>query len=291
MIEAFAASHIDVGVGLTEAWVAGMARNHAEHQKKNGLKSTQEWRRYHIASTYVESPLRWALSTGAGREDIQDVKGLRGGKVGISRLGSGSHIMSTVLADQRGWLEGQSKAKWKPKSKVDNEKEDDTATPATPSNPFEPVVCGPLPSLIEAVTTGTADFFMWERYTTKKHWDAGTLKRVGEIATPWNGWHIAVRGAHADPRLNYLLYPALARGIKHFREEKAEVIDWIVAELGYASDDAENWYKEVRYPNAVGRNNENGVEAAVDSLRKAGIIKSADFGVASVLSADEKRLV
>lgn len=86
MIEAFAANEIDVGIGLTEAWVAGMARDHARHMKDKP-DSKEPWQTFHVDGTYVESPLRWGISTGADRADVTNVKGLKGMKVGISRMG------------------------------------------------------------------------------------------------------------------------------------------------------------------------------------------------------------
>lgn len=83
MIEAFKAEKIDVGIGLTEAWVAGMAKDFATRSSDNAVP----WQSYHIDGTYVESPLRWALSTGAGREEIKTIQDLKGKKVGVSRMG------------------------------------------------------------------------------------------------------------------------------------------------------------------------------------------------------------
>jgi ABC-type nitrate/sulfonate/bicarbonate transport system substrate-binding protein len=40
----------------------------------------------------------WAISTGAKR-DINSVADIKGGKIGISRIGSGSYVMGFVLAD------------------------------------------------------------------------------------------------------------------------------------------------------------------------------------------------
>jgi TRAP-type uncharacterized transport system substrate-binding protein len=37
--------------------------------------------------TYVESPLRWAISTGKERADINGVSDLKGKRVGVSRIG------------------------------------------------------------------------------------------------------------------------------------------------------------------------------------------------------------
>ena len=80
MIEAFKESRIDVGIGLTEAWVAGLA-NHGALVIDSATKP------YHIVSEYVSSPLRWALSTGSRRDDVRSVDDLRGRRVGVSRMG------------------------------------------------------------------------------------------------------------------------------------------------------------------------------------------------------------
>ena len=79
MIEAFQRSEIDVGVGLTEAWVAGIAKERAA--------STPPQQSYRIISEYVKSPLRWAVITGGQRNDVGSVEDLKGSKVGVSRMG------------------------------------------------------------------------------------------------------------------------------------------------------------------------------------------------------------
>src|ERR1700710_929963 len=75
---------------MTEAWVAGLAKG----KEKAGYK---------IVGEYVASPLCWAISTGKNR-DINAVDQLKGGKIGVSRIGSGSYVMPFVLADGLGWL-------------------------------------------------------------------------------------------------------------------------------------------------------------------------------------------
>lgn len=72
MIEAFEAKEIDVGIGLTEAWLVG--------------RSKSESPSYHMVGSYTLSPLTWAISVGAN-SDIKSVGDLRGKKVGVSRMG------------------------------------------------------------------------------------------------------------------------------------------------------------------------------------------------------------
>lgn len=77
MITALQANEIDVGIGLTEGWVAGLGKARAEGRDAG----------YTMVGTYVETPLCWAVSTGAGRDDITGIDRLRGRKMGVSRIG------------------------------------------------------------------------------------------------------------------------------------------------------------------------------------------------------------
>jgi ABC-type nitrate/sulfonate/bicarbonate transport system substrate-binding protein len=124
MIESLKSKEIDVGIGLTEGWVAGLAKSKSEG---NALP-------YKIVGSYVRTPLCWAISTGTMR-DISRVEQLRGGKIGVSRIGSGSYVMPFVLADQLGWLEEG-------------------------KTPFEFVPLGTFEKLRAGVNDETADAFM-----------------------------------------------------------------------------------------------------------------------------------
>lgn len=74
MIQSLQSNEIDIGIGLTEGWIGGLG--------KQGDKAG-----YKLVGTYVESPLRWAISTGARRNDVTEAEGLNGTKVGVSRIG------------------------------------------------------------------------------------------------------------------------------------------------------------------------------------------------------------
>ena len=163
--------------------------------------------------------------------------------------------MSMVLADQQRWF-------------------DPTGAP-----PFQVTVCGPFAQLREAVREGRADAFMWEHYTTKKFWENGELKKLGEIPTPWNGWHIAVRGSQPDPRVNQVLYPALQQGVDHLKNDKEDTVDFISSNMDYSRADAEAWYDEVKYPTSFGMLNRDGIGAAIKSLRTAGFIQSGEVAL------------
>jgi len=50
-----------------------------------------------------------------------------------------------------------------------------------------------LNGAIEGLTNGDADYFMWEKFTTKPLVDDGTFRRIDNCPSPWPCFVIAVR--------------------------------------------------------------------------------------------------
>ncbi len=71
---------LDIAIGLTEGFVRALANKSDDPE-------------FQLVGTYVESPLCWAISTGA-RRDIDDVEGLNGKRVGVSRIGRLSQMLA-----------------------------------------------------------------------------------------------------------------------------------------------------------------------------------------------------
>ena len=117
-----------------------------------------------IVQIYVESPLIWGIHV-AANSNYKTVSDLENKKVAISRLGSGSQLMAYVNADSQGW-------------KTDNLQ-------------FE--IVNTIDGAVEALTSGTADYFMWERFMTKPLVDKGIFRRIAVCPTPWPCFVIAVR--------------------------------------------------------------------------------------------------
>jgi ABC-type nitrate/sulfonate/bicarbonate transport system substrate-binding protein len=117
-----------------------------------------------IVQVYVQSPLIWGIHVSA-KSDYKKLADLKNGKVAISRYGSGSHLMAYVNAQNQGW--------------------------DTKSLQFE--IVNTLDGAVEALTNGTADYFMWERFMTKPIVDKGIFRRVADCPTPWPSFVIAVR--------------------------------------------------------------------------------------------------
>ena len=196
----------------------------------------------------------WAISAGATRNDLTSVDDLKGGKIGVSRIGSGSYVMGFVLADQRGWL-----------------------SPSA-SSPFsDTVVLDNFKNLRDGVNSDKADFFMWEHFTSKKFYDSGEIKRVGEIYTPWSSWKIVASTklcstGTMDHRVEEM-FGKLDKGIKYFEENQDEAVQYISSQLGYTTSDATEWLKTVRFPAATRGVKSEVVDNCVAILQKAGVLE------------------
>ena len=247
MIEALSsntddADAIDIGIGLTEGWIAKLARLQGEGTELP----------FKLVGGFVESPLRWAISTGHGRDEIQGaaegqgagIQGLKGSKCGISRDGSGSHVMAKVWAQSMGWMKPSKGSLGKQEANL------------------QFVACGPFPKLREAVqhSSRKADFFKWDHTTSKGFWkDAhpenpeANLKRVGEFSTPWPSWSIVARAAILDSQIGReqlsTILGVLDQSIEQMYRDRRQIVRDIVQhpELHYSEAEARDWLETVRY--------------------------------------------
>ncbi|CAF9939601.1 MAG: hypothetical protein HETSPECPRED_001827 [Heterodermia speciosa] len=163
-------------------------------------------------------------------------------------LPSGSHVMGFVLADAWSWLR----------------------TPGEP--PFDVIPLQTFANLRNAVNDGSADFFLWEHFTSKRYYDNGSIKRIGEIYTPWSSWQIVARYDAGDLRLDDL-FKKLDHGIKYFEQHPDEAVHYISTNLDYSTEDARAWLATVKFAeNTKGVEMET-VEKTIGVLKKAGVLE------------------
>lgn len=148
MIKGLQVGSLDIAVLLTEGITRAILK---------GLEAK-------IIAVYVQSPLCWGVHV-ANNNAAQGVNDLDGSVFAISREGSGSHLMSYVLAQREGW---------EPSSLSFN-------------------VVGDIYGGLWALNHGEAEGFLWEKYTTQPFVDQGKLKRIAEVYTPWPCFVIALR--------------------------------------------------------------------------------------------------
>jgi len=168
-----------------------------------------------IVQVFVQSPLVWGIHV-AAKSNYNNLSELKGTKAAISRFGSGSHLMAYVNAENNDWnLEEDLK--------------------------FE--VIGNLDGAIDGLTDGVADYFMWERFTTKPLVDNGVFRHLGNCPTPWPCFVIAASEEFIDNHTSTLLtildiinnttqdfkqIPSIDRTISNrYNQQLEDVRDWL----------------------------------------------------------------
>ncbi|MGL2986069.1 substrate-binding domain-containing protein [Flavobacterium sp. RSSA_27] len=122
-----------------------------------------------IVQVYVATPLIWGIHV-AAQSKYENLEQLEGTKAAISRIGSGSQLMAYVNASNQKW--------------------------DVNSLSFE--IVNTIDGAVTALTEGTADYFMWERFMTQPLVDQGIFRRIADCPTPWPCFVIAVRDEILD---------------------------------------------------------------------------------------------
>jgi sulfonate transport system substrate-binding protein len=198
-----------------------------------------------IIQIYVTTPLRWGIHV-PKNADIREVKQLEGKTFAISRTGSGSHLMSYVLADREGWN----------------------------SNDLKFNVIGDVYGGLWALEHNEAQAFLWEHFTTKPHVDAGKCNYIGDVVTPWPCFCIAVRNEIYDKYLSQLqtmcqIVNDRARELKS-AEDAVEMIAW---RYNLQENDVKQWLQGTDW-NYDGASNDAAFELTVNYLLKLGLINA-----------------
>ncbi|KAJ3086643.1 hypothetical protein HK100_008639 [Physocladia obscura] len=170
MLGLLAAGRLDVCVALTEGLVAALGRGNREALQVVGTltASPLTWAvAVHPASALLATPPHADAAADASRAHllVDAASPGRPTRIGISRFGSGSHIVPHVV------------------------------TPRTraAAAPFSFVVHNDIDGLIAGIHSRASDAFMWELFTTKKHFDARRLALLGTVTPPWPAFMIACR--------------------------------------------------------------------------------------------------
>ncbi len=205
MCEGLESGELDVALLLTEGAVA--------HIGNGGT--------CRIVGTFVETPLIWGIHTRADAP-FEDPEGLRGRRYGISRKGSGSHLMAFVDAAQRGW---------------------------PPEDHPKTVKVGGLGGALDAFREGRIDAFMWEKYMTKPLVDDGHLKRVGTCTAPWPAFVLAARPLAVENLGEELggVMARVARESEALAAAPERVVEEVVARFGLLAQDVEAWLLQTRW--------------------------------------------
>lgn len=155
------------------------------------VKDITEGNSAKIVQIYVQSPLIWGIHV-AMKAPYQNLSDVENKKVAISRMGSGSHLMSLVNASNQ---------KWK-----------------TENLQFE--IVNTIDGAVDSLTNGKADYFMWERFMTQPLVDQKIFRRIAECPTPWPCFVIAVRNEllESNPKIIQQILDIINTTTQEFKE-------------------------------------------------------------------------
>lgn len=155
------------------------------------IKDITEGNPSKIVQIYVQSPLIWGIHV-AMKASYQNLSDLENKKVAISRMGSGSHLMSLVNATNQRWK--------------------------TQDLQFE--IVNTIEGAVDSLTNGNADYFMWERFMTQPLVDQKIFRRIAECPTPWPCFVIAVRNEllESDPNIVQQILETINTTTREFKE-------------------------------------------------------------------------
>ena len=167
-----------------------------------------------IVQVYVETPLIWGIHV-AAQSKYENLAQLEGTKAAISRIGSGSQLMAYVNAGNQKW----------------------------DANSLSFEIVNTIDGAVTALTEGTADYFMWERFMTQPLVDKGIFRRIADCPTPWPCFVVAVREEilNQNPEiitkilevinsntLNFKLLPNIIKKLAvHFHQKEEDLEKWL----------------------------------------------------------------
>ena len=234
LAQALEAGTLQAATLLTEGFAAWRARRPAG--QPGSLR---------LLGLFVASPLRWGVHTG-GQATLAGVDDLQGRQFAISRQGSGSQLMAYVLAEAQGW----------------------------PATTMHFVEVGNLAGAVQALNGGEADGFLWERFMTAPLVAAGTLRRLGEVPTPWPAFVLATtEAAYAahGPALEALLLQVRMHA-QALAADTAALAATVATTYGLAPADAAAWAAAITWaaPTATLADAEAACAHAEATLRRTG---------------------
>ena len=206
-----------------------------------------------IVQAYVTSPLIWGIHVADG-SSLDKIDHINGKRYAISRYGSGSHLMAIVDAAQRGW--------------------------STDSMQF--VVVKNLTGAREALASGQADVFFWERFTTSPFVANKEFRRLGVRETPWPAFVICVRQDVLEQRSE-----AVSRMLHVVNEqcrklmESPSSIEEIAERYELDADEVAKWFSMTQWSTSFGTPVEM-LDVAISFLQKLNLVPDREHGATDV---------
>lgn len=200
MVNALKSGALDAAILLTEGFLSAAA---------NGLDAL-------IVKEYISSPLVWGIFTGE-ESAVSSVYDTYARRIAISRLGSGSHLMALIHAEQRG-------------DSISN---------------YNLIEIKSLQGAVASLTKNETDVFYWEKYTTKPHVVSGELRAIGEFSAPWSSFLIVANHNAYEQREETILKTIglMEQQCRNFVVSKNTVSE-LQKRFSMSADDAQTWLRQ-----------------------------------------------
>ena len=184
---------------------------------EGAVKAIADLKPLKIVQVYVNSPLYWGIYCGA-KSQLHSLENLKNPSYCISRYGSGSHLMAYRLCQREGWSMDQ----------------------------IEFIEVANFSGALKEFNQNPDRLFLWERFMTKPYVDSGTLKKIGEVPTPWASFSIVV---HEDILKNnedeVILFLKLISDYTYkFKQNTLDSIDYISSYFEFSVADMKQWIQD-----------------------------------------------
>ena len=171
-----------------------------------------------IIQQYVKSPLIWGVHSTLHK--TLDENDLSQARIARSRVGSGSHLMAYVHAEQQNYTLSEENF----------------------------VTVKNIDGALQAFEQNTADILLWEKFMTQPHVDAQKVKRIGICISPWPCFMLVGAASFIKDSLDdiekftsVILYAA--EKVSTLEETSASIAE--MYEL--RKEEVENWYNGVEW--------------------------------------------
>lgn len=194
---------------------------------------------------HVETPLNWGIHIRA-KSPVNSLYELNKKHFLVSRMGSGSHLMALVLARREGWkLEELT---------------------------FEMI--GNMEGAKEVMDRGNEGIFLWEKYTTAALVKSGTMKRIGEVPSPWPCF-VMVASENALSEFGDMIFELrdkvyqLSKAFSKHENRAAKLAAFYHLDL----IDVERWLEQTRWC-TEGIVSREELETAIKTMKELGILQN-----------------
>jgi sulfonate transport system substrate-binding protein len=244
MLESLDKGEIDLAILLTE----GVCK----HSLTTG--------RSKILGTFVDNPLPWGVHVKCDGP-IGDMESLNNEienlTFGISRLGSGSHLMAIVHASR---LSGSKLPKFK--------------------------IVDTMKGARDAMMNGEIDVFLWDITTADVYSRQGVWKVIGTVSGDWPAFVFAISSEISESSLSKInrFIEVLKTQTTGIKNEGPWSVEYLVWKFKISSKQATDFLENIRW--TVKREiSGRALTEVINTLKVAGIIENKEYELDSVLSS------